>query len=831
MSTTRPNARLHALQGILALEARTGFQNKAVAGGLDRFLQRLRADQSLYPSLQGLVSQGMLNVVYAELDIARRQAWVQEVERMVGASAPPPPSGTSRAQGPEARPAQLDRPAVALRSVSRSTATALARLGVTSVRDLLYLFPHRHLDYSQRRSVAQLRPSQEQTIVVSLWEAYEVRLGRGGRLRATKAVVGDETGNIRVIWFGQPYLAQTLQRALLQAQTRSGAEAKLVLSGKVSTFSGRQQMGSPEWEVLEDPDDANLVHTGRLVPVYPATEGLHSQRTLRRVVREALDTVLGPSGHPPASALEDPLPQDIRSRHGLLSLAEAIAQCHYPDTAAAYESARQRLAFDELLVLQLAIAIKREESSPQEAGIPLRPMRELLDAFLGSLPFQLTTGQRTAIQEALADMEQGSRPMTRLLQGDVGSGKTVVALALLLTAVANGFQGVLMAPTEVLAEQHYLSIASFFTELSQPFQEANRFSFQVDQHPRPISVGLLTGSTRSAARRELHQHIRDGTLDILIGTHAVIQEEVMVANLALGVVDEQHRFGVLQRAALRGKGRQPHLLAMTATPIPRSLALTLFGDLDVSTIPEPPAGRQPIVTRFMPREQRARAEQFLISQVAQGRQAFVVCPLIEESEAVEARAATEEFERLRTTSLSGLRVGLLHGRMPLKEKQGTMNAFRQGELDVLVCTTVIEVGIDVPNATVMLIEGADRFGLSQLHQLRGRVGRGAHRSYCLLLAEAPSEEAQRRLEAVVKSNDGFEIAEADLRLRGPGDFFGTRQSGLPTLRMARLSDRKLLAHARDEAKHLVATDPSIVDTGPLGQMVQRYIHRVVEEVG
>jgi ATP-dependent DNA helicase RecG len=383
----------------------------------------------------------------------------------------------------------------------------------------------------------------------------------------------------------------------------------------------------------------------------------------------------------------------------------------------------------------------------------------------------------------------------------------------------------------VLAEQHFLTVASLLSGLSQPADDTDWFSFSIDPHPRPITVGLLMGSTRTAARRELHRRVRDGTLDILIGTHAVIQQEVEVPHLALGVIDEQHRFGVMQRAALRAKGRQPHLLAMSATPIPRTLALTLYGDLELSTIPELPSGRQPISTLFVSREQRDRAEAFVIAQVEQGRQAFVVCPLIDESEAVQARAATVEFDRLRTTSLAALRLGLLHGRMPLKEKQVVMGAFRQGELDVLVATPVIEVGIDVPNATVMLIEGADRFGLSQLHQLRGRVGRGVHKSYCLLLAEDPSEEARQRLETVVKSNDGFEIAEADLQLRGPGDFFGTRQSGLPTLSMARLSDRDLLADARDEARDLLANDPGILQRGPLAEAVRRYTEPVVEEMG
>ena len=792
-----------------------------MSGGLDRFLERLRLDLQAHPSIHELITHGMLNVAYRELDARRREAWVRETLRLLGQPLEAPDAPVT--------PVSPDSPATTLRRVSRATATKLAKLGVATLRDLLYLFPRRHLDYSLRRTVAQLAPGQEQTAVVSLWEAREVRLGKDGRLRATEAVVGDETGNIRVVWFGNRYLARTLQRALLLAQSRPGAAVKLVLSGKVSTFMGRRQFESPEWEILEEQEMASLVHTGRLVPVYPATEGLGSQRTLRRIVREALDQVLGPSAHPSPSALEDPLSTAVRSHHGLMPLAEAVAQFHYPDTLETREQARQRLAFDELLVLQLALARKRQEAPPVEGVVPLHPARQVLDSFIKVLPFQLTQGQQVAIREALADMASAKRPMGRLLQGDVGSGKTVVALALLLTTVANGYQGVLMAPTEVLAEQHYLNVAGLLRGASQPVDAGYWFSFYVDGHPRPIRVGLLIGSTPAAAKRELYRSAGDETLDILIGTHAVIQQGVELPKLALGVVDEQHRFGVLQRVALRGKGRQPHLLAMSATPIPRSLALTLYGDLNVSVMPELPSGRQPIVTRN--RVQQARAEAFVVSQVKEGRQAFVVCPLIEESEVLQTRAATEEFQRLRATAMADLRLGLLYGRLPLREKQSVMDAFRRGDVDVLVCTPVIEVGIDVPNATVMVIQGADRFGLAQLHQLRGRVGRGPHKSYCLLLTEASSEEAQRRLETLVQINDGFEIAEADLRLRGPGDFFGTRQSGLPTLRVARLSDSELLAKSREEAQRLLADSPQLLDQGPLGAAVERYMEQVVDEVG
>ncbi|MCH7608533.1 MAG: ATP-dependent DNA helicase RecG [Chloroflexi bacterium] len=838
--------RLRALRNILAIETANGFANKAVSGGLDGFLRTLLHDADADPAIRWLAEHGMLSVGYGELDAGLRERWARETERLLATSgeapARPAPRRASRAAAPPPTPPPtppppptLDAPVLRLKSVTRTHVSKLAKMGVETVRDLVFLFPNRHLDYSQRRTVAQVRPGEDQTIVVSLWEARQVQMGRGGRLRATEAVVGDETGNLRVIWFGQPWLAQTLLRAMAKASRSGKGNAQLVLSGRVVVFNGRTQMESPEWEPLDDPDAADLVHTGRLVPVYPSTEGLPA-RTIRRIVREALETASVDG----SLRIEDTLPDGLRERLGLIGLAEAVAQAHYPDSVETKETARIRLAFDELLVLQLAVAAKRG-GRQKAAGIPLPPMPEPVRAFLGSLPFALTKGQQTALAEAMDDIAAAERPMSRLLQGDVGAGKTVVALALLLTAVAAGHQGALMAPTEVLAEQHFLNLRLMLAGLEEPSQGAGWFSVRLPGHPSPITIALLTGSTRAAARRELRQRIADGQLDILVGTHALIQQDVELPNLALAVVDEQHRFGVLQRAALRDKGgdgekggaedrREPHLLLMSATPIPRTLALTLYGDLDISTIPELPAGRKEIQTRFVPSARAEDAERFLVDQAKAGRQSFVVCPLIDESEAVLARAATVEYDRLRETTLAGLAVGLLHGRLPLAEKQAVMDRFRSGELDVLVTTPVIEVGIDVPNATVMLIEGADRFGLAQLHQLRGRVGRGEHQSYCLLLSEAVSEEARERLDVLVGTNDGFAIAEADLRLRGPGDFFGTRQSGLPSLHMATLDDRDLLASARDEARTLLAADPGLSAHPQLAEAVAHYATAVTDDV-
>ncbi|MDA1035375.1 MAG: ATP-dependent DNA helicase RecG, partial [Chloroflexi bacterium] len=800
--TTRPDPakQLESFRKIVAAEASDGYRDGMVTGGLYRFLENIRPNAKNHPALKALEERGLLSVGYRDLDLDQRKRWIRETERYTGEAPPPKKRPVAKPAPPPPAPVpvsiDLNSPTSALKTVNKPNAEKLAALGVHTVRDLIWFFPNRHLDYSDRRPIANVLIGEEQTVVGALWEAREVRMGRAGRLRATEAVVGDDTGNLRVVWFNQPWVAQNLRRAMASLAAAGAEKARISLSGKVTVFNGRKQMDSPEWEVVDDPETSELVNTGRLVPVYPKTEGLY-QKSLRRIVREALlSQMVGGT-----LVIEDPLPVEIIKRHGLQPLGNAISQAHYPDSKDAFEEARRRLAFDEFLLLQLAVAAKRGRPAEADPGIPLTPMPSMVQTFISSLPFELTASQQTAIAEATEDVAKAVRPMSRLLQGDVGSGKTVVALAMLLTAVADGYQGALMAPTEVLAEQHFLSIRRLLSDLVLPSLEQDWFSVNLEPHPRSVSIGLLTGSTRAAARRELARRATDGTLDIIVGTHALIQKDVEVTNLALGVVDEQHRFGVLQRAALRGNGsRTPHLLLMSATPIPRTLALTVYGDLDASNMPELPVGRLAIKTRIIPPAKVAAAENFLVQQVQEGRQCFVVCPLIDESEAVLARAATAEFDRLRDTSLAGLRLGLLHGRMPLVEKQAVMDAFRAGAVDVLVTTTVIEVGIDVPNATVMLIQGADRFGLAQLHQLRGRVGRGEHQSYCLLTSETLSADAEERLNVLVKTNDGFEIAEADLRLRGPGDFFGTRQSGLPTLKMARIDDRDLLTAARAEAQ-------------------------------
>ena len=567
--------------------------------------------------------------------------------------------------------------------------------------------------------------------------------------------------------------------------------------------------------MLETPGSG--VHTGRLVPVYPLTEGL-TRRNMRRLTWQAVQNWLG--------GLEDALPDDILSRTKLMPLLDAVYQAHYPKKIETWELARRRLAFDELFTLQLAVLARRQMQHDNLNGIEVVPPDTVINSFYQALPFPLTKAQTRCIQEIESDLHRGTPPMSRLLQGEVGSGKTVVALSALLSVAAAGHQGAMMVPTEVLAEQHFSSISNLLSGLARPVQEPHLISVYLEHMDRPISIGLLTGSSRASVKRELTKMAADGTLDILVGTQALIQEGISLPKLALAVADEQHRFGVMQRSALQNRGQEnPHTLIMSATPIPRTLSLTLFGDLDISTIDEMPAGRQEVATRLLEPEDRDTAYGFIRKQVEEGRQAFVVCPLVDESEAIESKAATEEYQRLSMDVFPDLSLGLLHGRMVSKEKDKVMRQFRNGELDILVSTPVVEVGIDVANATVMMIDGADRFGLAQLHQFRGRVGRGEHKGYCILMSDSASETAKERLSALARIHDGFQLAEVDLELRGPGDFFGTRQSGLPSLRMAHITDRELLDMARGEAARLIENDPELKspDHAAIAAQVARFV--------
>ncbi len=807
------------LRKILELERSRGCNDTAVVGGLDRFLRTalLGDGRALRPHVRAALRRTGARG-YRSLTAAGRRAWLEETLRQI-ASPGPAPAVRTRQSAPDpakATPAQtaarreapaateaLDQPVTAVKGVSRALEPRLAKLGVRTVRDLLYYLPRRHNDYTDVVKIKDLQGGEEQVVRVRVWSAAEREIGRFRK--GTVATVGDDTGMMRVVWFNQPYVARQLR-----------PNAEVVLAGKVSYYQGQPTFDNPEWELWSD----DLTHVGRLVPVYPLTEGL-AGRTVRRVMRGAVDRY--------ASLVPEALPADLRARHGFPGAAEAIRNAHFPETKDKLWRALRRLAFEELLSIQLAVLIRRQRFRNSAPAPSLSMPKEALHGFLASLPYALTGAQRRCLDAILSDMT-GDRPMSRLLEGDVGSGKTVVATAALVAAVANGYQGAMMAPTEILAAQHLRTLRAV---LNAHDGDGPMLTATPPYVGRPVRIAFLTGSLTAPARRRVREAVVAGEVDVAVGTHALIQEGVRFPKLGVVIVDEQHRFGVMQRAALREQGSAAaHMLVMTATPIPRTLALTLYGDLDLSVIDELPPGRTPVTTEWKPPDRRDEAYDFVRREVAKGRQAFIICPLVEESAAMQARAATAEFERLRRDVFPGLRLRLLHGRMSARDKDEAMRAFRDREADVLVSTAVVEVGVDVPNATVMLIEGADRFGLAQLHQFRGRVGRGSEASHCMLLADDPSEEARERLRLMARTSNGFELAEADLRLRGPGEFFGTRQAGVPGLRVAALTDVKAIERAREEAQRLLASDPALgrPEHAVLRAQALRMIDRTVDEV-
>jgi ATP-dependent DNA helicase RecG len=741
---------------------------------------------------------------YGDLSLARRQNLIRRSREWLQAwksrQRPPAPMAPPRlrlatpeepaSSPPGTRPlAGLDTPLGELPGVGPRTATRLAALGLLVARDLLRHYPRDYVDYSRLVRIAQLEPGRTATIVATVRRCHAFQSPRNPNLSILELHLQDPTGRLRVSRFfaGRRFASP----AWLKSQQRLYPPGSCVaVSGLVKEGPYGPSVQDPLLEVLEHPRaTVRSEQIGRMVPVYALTEGLGADR-LRQVVAQVL---------PLAVRERDPLPEAIRTRHRLMALPDALVAIHRPQDPDQLHAARRRLVFEEFLLLQLALCRRRLEFRRRSAPVllppPLRsagPERaaSLVERFLALLPFGLTGAQQRVLAEIRGDLGR-PQPMARLVQGDVGSGKTVVALAALLTAIEAGCQGALMAPTEVLAEQHYAKVAAWLPQLH-------------------LSSALLTGSTPAPRRRQLLQDLANGQLHLLVGTHALLEDPVQFDRLGLVVVDEQHRFGVRQRNRLLAKGLQPHLLTMTATPIPRTLALSLHGDLDVSQIDELPPGRQPIRTRLLRSSQREQAHELIREQVELGQRAYVVLPLVEESESLDLRSAVAVHKQLQEEVFPELRVGLLHGRLASEEKQAVIGAFARGECQVLVSTTVVEVGVDVPEASVMVIEHAERFGLAQLHQLRGRVGRGAAASHCLLLHDGDNAVARQRLEVLVGSNDGFTIAEMDLQLRGPGQVLGTRQSGLPDLALASLADDgAILELAREVAQELIERDPSL----------------------
>lgn len=757
----------------LSLEVKLGYTNRAAAGGLNRYIQLwVKKGRESCPTRSGKVAFKELSDAFTDYRFQSREEREKRIKRAlrIVAELEKEARGERRKLEDEVSarrqvnwPNWTRKSVQYMKGVGPKRAKVLSRLGVETIGDLIYYFPRRYEDRSNLKPINQIQIGQTETIKGKVLASGVERPRR--RLEILKVAIGDGTGIVYAVWFNQSYLQKSFP-----------VGATVILSGKVDRFR-EIQIINPAYEILTG-DEEDLIHTGRLVPIYSLTEKL-TQRSLRSLIKDALDKY--------AAQLPDILPERIRERHSLINLPRAISHIHFPESGEDKETARCRLVFDEFFFLQLGLALSKEREV-RGKGIRHRVPGKLFERLKEMLPFKLTAAQEKVIEEVRTDMEKET-PMNRLLQGDVGSGKTIVAAFALLTAVEGGFQATLMVPTEILAEQHFLNLQRWFLPLG-------------------VKVTLLIGSVSPRMRKESLKEIESGESDIIVGTHALIQEKIKFSWLSLVIIDEQHRFGVRQRAALKGKGIEtPDVLIMTATPIPRTLALTVYGDLDISTIEELPPGRRPVATYWVREKDRPGVYKFLEEEIKKGRQAYIVYPLIEESEKLEVKAATEMAEHFQRDIFPYLKVGLLHGKMKGEEKEKVMQSFKGGKIDILVSTTVIEVGIDIPNVSLMVIEAAERFGLAQLHQMRGRVGRGDYQSYCLMMGSPASEEGRKRLRVMTETSDGFQIAEEDLELRGPGEFFGTRQSGMPELRLGNIiSDMKLMELARQEAFSLVKED-------------------------
>ena len=819
------------LHNYFELEASRGFDNRAIMGGLERMLEPWEAeargdalDEDLiqavvsrirdYPRLSVSSRREMLEGLWrrvqrqegspainfgqqAPVQVTKKKIETQEAAKEASPEEISPDAilspkeenaaeikteqpeisdidadGEERRKATEAVPTEpvaLDASVQILPGIGPSYAKTLNHIGIFTLRDMLYYFPRRYDDYSLLKPINRLEAGEELTVIGTIQRVTSRKL-RSGKTQLVEALLNDGTGTLRINWFNQRWVARRLHK-----------DAQIVASGKVDRYLGRLVMNNPEWEFLEK----KQITTNRIVPVYPLTAKL-TQRRLRKIMSQVVSYW--------ALRVNDPLPEQLRQSAGVVDLSRALSQIHFPDTWEDLKAARYRLAFDEILLMQLGV-LGQKRAWQQRTARRFIVDDAWMERQLARLPYSLTQAQQRAIEDMRYDLASG-HPMNRLLQGDVGSGKTVVAAFAIGMVVKNGAQAAFMAPTGILAEQHYRNLIDLLATGEDNILDASQ-------------IRLLVGATPESEKREIREALAEGSIKLLIGTHAVIEDPIKFTNLQLVVVDEQHRFGVRQRAALRAKGDNPHLIVMTATPIPRSLALTIYGDLDISVMDEMPPGRKTVKTYLVTPRELERAYSLIRSEVSKGRQAFIVYPLVEESETSQAKAAVEQYEYLQNEIFPSLRLGLLHGRMTADDKEKVMAGLRDGIFDILVSTTVIEVGLDLPNASVILIEGGNRFGLAQLHQLRGRVGRGTHESYCLLVPEKPDDAENERLKAMVETNDGFVLAERDLEQRGPGEFLGTRQAGFAELKMADLADVRLIENAREHAKILFEIDPNL----------------------
>lgn len=806
---------LEKLRKFFRLEHENGYTNSAIIGGLAKMLdfwegearadriqeeviqavvQRLRSYEGLSPVSRADALKGLwkrIGETYPEATQkttparppVRQAVGLRENSQPVPASptmggtgggfktrpAPPPRSESVPGAKTSQTPPALNASLTVLQGIGPRHAETLNKLGLRTLGDMLYYFPRRYEDYSQLKPIKSLWYGEQVTVIGTIQNVTS-RPIRGGKQTIIEVVIGDGTASLRLNYFNQPWLVNRFKQGMA-----------ISVSGKVEQYLGRIIMNSPDW----DPVEIESLNTNRIVPIYSLTEHL-TQKWLRGMMKQVV-TYWAP-------ATVDALPESIRSSARLMPLGEAILQVHFPDSQEKLKAARERLAFDEIFYLQMGV-LRQKRNWKQVDARRFSVSDEWLDARLKGLPFALTSAQSRTLSDIRADLNSG-KPMNRLIQGDVGSGKTVVAALAAAMVTSAGAQAAILSPTSILAEQHYQNLLNLLADENGVL--------------KPEQIRLLISDTPDKEKEEIRTLLSNNHIKLIIGTHALLEDPVQFADLQFVVIDEQHRFGVEQRAALRAKGTTPHLLVMTATPIPRSLALTLYGDLDLSIMDEMPAGRQPVNTYLLRPQERERAYTLIRGQIKDSKQVFIIYPLIEESENIEARAAVDDYETLSKEIFPDLKLGLLHGRMRPDEKDSTMLKFRDRVYNILVSTTVVEVGVDVPNATVMLIEGADRFGLAQLHQLRGRVGRGSAQSYCLLIPTHEDAAENERLRAMVESNDGFVLAERDLKQRGPGEFLGTRQSGYASgLRMASLTDVKLIEKARAQAQSLFEQDADL----------------------
>jgi ATP-dependent DNA helicase RecG len=793
------------LHKALAIEAKAGYSD--IVGKQYRFSEFLCLTFGKIPpeatpqQQQRWRNLGVEFAHYGEKTIQERQQLVVKASRLLKdveeGKEDPSPSQSKQLQTKTPVSTQntyleLDQPLSTVPDIGSTRSRSLFRLGLETVRDVLFYYPREHIDYARQVNIADLVEGETVTVVGTVKSCNCFTSPKNKKLSIFQLRVKDPTGEVKLSRFfaGTRFTNRGWQEKQKKLYPRG---AIVAASGLVKKNKYGTTLDNPEIELLDSPGaEIESTNIGRVLPVYPLTEGVSAD-----VIRKAVVTIL-----PAAQKLKDPLPTSLRQQYGFLSLPEAVTNLHFPPDHETLAHARRRLIFDEFFFLQLGFLSRRQQQKETQQSAILNPTGELIDQFKEVLPFSLTNAQQRVVSDILQDLNSET-PMNRLVQGDVGSGKTVVAVFAILAAIQSGYQAALMAPTEVLAEQHYRKLVSWFNLLHLP-------------------VELLTGSTKTPKRREIHQQLATGELPLLVGTHALIQDSVEFQRLGLVVIDEQHRFGVQQRARLLDKGNSPHVLSMTATPIPRTLALTLHGDLDTSQIDELPPGRQEIQTTVLSGRERRQAYDLIRREIAQGRQAYIVLPLVEESEKLDVRSAVEEQKKIQDTVFPEFNVGLLHGRMSSAEKDEALTAFRDNETQVIVSTTVIEVGVDVPNATVMLIENAERFGLSQLHQLRGRVGRGEHKSFCILISGSQTDTAKQRLGVLEQSRDGFFISEMDMQFRGPGEVLGKRQSGLPDFALASLvEDQEVLVLAREAAEKLVFTDKHLEDYPLLKQELER----------